>query len=174
MALPNDQWSPPCSPLQTAVVQSLSCVQLFVSSTVSQSLLKLMCVKSVMLSNRLICRLLLLLSVFPSIRVISNESALQIRWSTYWGFSTSSSNEYSGLISFRIDWFDLLAVQGTPRIFSSTTIWKCQFLGAQPSLWSSSHIRTWQPPQVNLKQVLKSIYLFSLLLCMFKTFHDRK
>ena len=98
---------------QIAVDQSLSCVQLFVSSTVSQSLLKLTSVKSGMLSNHLICPLLLLSSVFPSIRVVSNESALQIRWLKYWGFSTSSSSEYSGLISFRIDWFDLLAVQGT-------------------------------------------------------------
>ena len=102
-------------PPQIAVVdfQSLSCVQLFVSSTVSQSLLKLMSIKLVMLSNHLICPLLLLPSVFPSIRVVSNESALHIRWLKYWGFSTSSSSEYSGLISFRIDWFDLLAVQGT-------------------------------------------------------------
>ena len=83
----------------------------------SQSLLKLMSIESVMPSNHLIlCRLLLLLpSIFPSIRVFSNGSVLHIRWPKYWSFnfSISSFNEYSGLISFRIDWFDLLAVQGT-------------------------------------------------------------
>ena len=86
-------------------------------STNSRNLLKLMSIKSVMPSNHLIlCRLLLLLpSIFPSIRVVSNESALPIRWPKYWSFSfsISPSNEYSGLISFRIDWLYLLAVQGT-------------------------------------------------------------
>ena len=83
----------------------------------SRSLLKLMSIESVMPSNHLIlCRpLLLLLSIFPSIRVLSNESVLCIRWPKYWSFSFSLSNEYSGLISFRIDWFDLFAVQGTLR-----------------------------------------------------------
>ena len=66
--------------------------------------------------------LLLLPSIFPSIRVFSNESALHIRWPKYWNFSISPSNEYSGLISFRIDWFDLLVVQGISRVFSNTTI----------------------------------------------------
>ena len=87
------------------------------SITNSQSLLKLMSIKSVMPSNHLIlCRPLLLpSSVFPSIRVFSNESALHIRWPKLWSFtfSISPSNEYSGLISFRMDWLDLLAVQGT-------------------------------------------------------------
>ena len=87
------------------------------SFTVSQSLLKLMPVESVMSSSHLIlCRpLLLLLSVFPSIRVFSNKSALPVRWPKYWSFSfsISPSNEHSGLISFRMDWLDLLAVQGT-------------------------------------------------------------
>ena len=81
------------------------------------SLLKLISFKSVMPFSHLVhCRPLLLLpSIFPSIRVFFNESALDIRWSKYWSFnfSISPSNEYSGLISFRIDWFDLLAVQGT-------------------------------------------------------------
>ena len=109
-------------------VQSLSRVQLFVtpgtaacqaslSFTNSWSLLKLMSIESVMPSNHLIlcCPLLLLPSIFPSIRVFSNESVLHIRWPKYWrlSFSISSSNEYSGLISFRMDWLDLLAVQGT-------------------------------------------------------------
>ena len=109
-------------------VHSLSCVLLFVtpwttarlaslSITSSRSLLKLMSIKSVMPSNHFIlCRPLLLLpSVFPSIRVFSSESVLRVRWPKCWSFRfrISSSNEYSGLISFRMDWFDLLAVQGT-------------------------------------------------------------
>ena len=109
-------------------VQSLSHVQFFVipltsggqvslSFTISLSLLKLMSIKSMMPSNLLIlcCRLLLLPSIFLSIRVFSNESALQISWPKYWSFSISPSNEYSGLISFRIYWFDFLAVQGTHK-----------------------------------------------------------
>ena len=84
---------------------------------ISQSLLKFMSIESVMPSNHFIfcCPLFLLPSIFPSIRVFSNESALQIRWPKYWSFSfsISPSNEYSGLISFRIDWLDFLAVQGT-------------------------------------------------------------
>ena len=88
------------------------------SFTISWSLLKLMFIESVMPSNHLIvCYPLLLPLIFPSIRVFSNESALRIRWPKYWSFSfsfnISSSNEYSGLISFRVDWLDLLAVQGT-------------------------------------------------------------
>ena len=83
--------------------------------TISWSLFKPMSIESMMPSNRLIlCHLLLLLpSIFPSIRVFFNESALCIRWPKYWSFINSPSSEYSGLISFRIDWFDLLAVQGT-------------------------------------------------------------
>ena len=85
--------------------------------TISQSLLKLMSIESVMPSNHLIlCHpLLFLLSIFPSIRVFSNESVLCIRWPKYWGFSfsISSSNEYSGLIFFRMDWLDFLALRGT-------------------------------------------------------------
>ena len=110
------------------IVQSLSRVWLFatpwttahhtsLSFTISQSLLKLMSIESVMPSNHLtLCHSLLLLpSIFPRIRVFSNESALQFRWPKYWSFSFSNSpsHEYSRLISFRIDWFDLLAVQGT-------------------------------------------------------------
>ena len=89
------------------------------SFTISQSLLKLMSIKSVMPSNHLIlCHPLLLLpAIFPSIRVFSNESALHIRWPKYWSFSLniSPSNEHPGLISFRMDWLDLFAVQGTPK-----------------------------------------------------------
>ena len=109
-------------------VQSLSCVRLFatprtearqasLSFTISQSLLRLMSIELVMPSNHLIlCHpLILLTSILPSIRVFSNESVLYIRWPKYWSFSfsISLSNEYLGLISFRMDWLDLLAVQGT-------------------------------------------------------------
>ena len=85
----------------------------------SQSLLKLMSIESVMPSNHLIlCYPLLLLSlIFPNIRVFSNESVLHIRWPKYWSFSISPSNECSGLISFKMDWLDLLAVQGTLKSF---------------------------------------------------------
>ena len=87
----------------------------FLSITNYQSLLKLMSIESEMPSNQfmLCCPLLLLPTVFSSIRVFSNELALPIRWTKYWSFSISPSSEYSGLISFRIDWFDLHAVQGT-------------------------------------------------------------
>ena len=91
--------------------------QAFMSFTISQSLFKLMSIKSVMPSNHLIlCHPLLLLpSIFPSIRVFSSESVLHISWPTYWSFSLSisPSTEHPGLISFRMDWLDLLAVQGT-------------------------------------------------------------
>ena len=91
--------------------------QVSITFIISKSLLKFMWIESVMPSNRLIlcCPLLLLLYIFPNIRVFTNEQALCIRWSKYWSFSFSinPSNEYSGLISLRMDWFDLLAVQGT-------------------------------------------------------------
>ena len=102
--------------------------QVSLSFIISWGLLKPMSMESVMPSNHLIlCHpLLLLLSFFPSIRVFSNESSLHIRWPKYWSFSfsISPSNEYSGLISFRIDWFHLLALQGILKVFSSTTVWK--------------------------------------------------
>ena len=118
-------------------VQSLSRVRLFASPwtiahqaslsiTNSQSLLKLMSIESVMPSNHLIlCHPLLLLpSTFPSIRVFSSESVFHIRWPKYWSFSfsISPSNECSGLISFRIDWLAILAVQGLSRVFSNITV----------------------------------------------------
>ena len=91
--------------------------QASLSSTISQSLLRFVSIESGVLSNHLIlcCHLLLLPSIFPSIRVFCNELTLHIRWTKYWSFSfsISPSHEYSGLISFRIDWFDLLAVQET-------------------------------------------------------------
>ena len=88
-------------------------------------------------SNHLtLCRPLLLPSIFPSIRVLSNESVLHIMWPKYWSFifSISPSKEYAGLISFRIDWFDFLAVQGTLKSLLQTTVQKYQFFGAQLSL----------------------------------------
>ena len=105
------------SRVRVFVIPWTAACQASLSFTISQSLPKLMSIESVMLSNHLsLCRpLLLLSSVFPSIRVFSNESAVRIRWPKYgsFSFSISPSNEYSGLISFRIDWFDILAVQGT-------------------------------------------------------------
>ena len=134
---------------QIFVVQSPSCIQLFatlwtaarqasLSFTISLSLLKLMSTESVMPSNHFIlCHPLLLLpSVFSSIRVFSNESCLCIRRPKYWSFSfsISPSNEYSGLISFRMDWFDLLAVQGTLNSLLYYRSSKASIFGAQPSL----------------------------------------
>ena len=99
---------------------------------------KLMSVESVMPSNHaILCRRLLLLpSVFPCIRVFSNESVLCIRWPKYWSFrfNINPSNEHPGLISFRMDWLDFLAVQGLSRVFSNTTVQKHQFFGTQLSL----------------------------------------
>ena len=130
-------------------VQSLSRVRLFaapwtaahrasLSITNSWSLLKLLPIESVMPSSHLIlCRPLLFLpSVFPSIRVFSSESVLHIRWPNYLSFSVSisPSNEYSGLVSFRIPGWIALPSKGLSRVFSKTTIQKHKFLGAQPSL----------------------------------------
>ena len=127
-------------------VQSLSCIQLFATPWIaarqaslsianSQSSLKLMSIESVMPSNHLIlCHPLLFPpSIFPSIRVFSNESVLCIRWPDYWSFSfnISLSNEHPRLISFRMDWLDLLAVQGISRVFSNTTVQKHQFFCTQ-------------------------------------------
>ena len=130
-------------------VQSLNRVQLFVTpcaaacrpslfSTVSRSLLKFMATELVMTSKHLtFCRPLLLLpSIFPSIRVFSNESVLRIRWPKYRNvsFSISPSNEYSGLISFRMDWLDLLAVQGTLKSLLQHHSSKASFLCCSASL----------------------------------------
>ena len=127
-----------CDPMDCSTLASLS-------FAISQSLLKLMSIESVMLFNHLIlCRPLLLLpSISPNIRDFSSESALHIRWPKYWSFSISSSNEYSRFISFRIDWFDLLAVQGTPKSLLQHHSSKHQFFSTQPFLWSNSHIHTW-------------------------------
>ena len=123
------------------VVQSLSCVQLFVtpwilalqtslSFTISRSLLKFISIVLVVLSDHLIlcCPPLLLPSVLPSIRVFSSESALGMKWPKYWSFSISSSNEYSGLMSFRTGWFDLPPVQETLKSLLQHHNWKASIL----------------------------------------------
>ena len=142
---------------QFSSVQSLSRVRLFatpwiaarqasLSITNSRTSLRLMSIESVMPSSHLIlcCPLLLLPPIPSSIRVFSNESTLCMRWPKCWSFSfsISPSKEIPGLISFRMNWLDLLAVQGTLS-FSNTTVQKHQFFGAQPSSQFNSHIHTW-------------------------------
>ena len=139
-------------------VQLLSRVRLFatpwiaahqasLSITNSWSLLKLMSIRSVMATSHLIlCHPLLLLPPNPSsISVFSNESTLHRRWPKYWSFSfsISPSNEHPGLMSFRMDWLDLLSVKGLSRVFSNTTVQEHQFSSAQLSSQSNSHIHTW-------------------------------
>ena len=120
--------------------------QASLSITISWSFLKLMSIEWVMPSNYLIlcCPLLFLPSIFFSIRVFSNESTLLIRWPKYWSFS------FTSILPMNIQgWFPLgltsliLLSKGLSRVFSSTTVWKSQFFGAQPSLWCNSHIHTW-------------------------------
>ena len=144
--------------VQFSSVHLLSHVRLFatpwiaarqasLSITNSQSLPKLMSIESVMPSSHLIlCHPLLLLPLIPpSIRVFSNESTLRMRWPKDWSFSFSiiSSKEIPGLISFRMDWLDLLAVQGTLKSLLQHHSQKHQFFSAQPSSQSNSHIHTW-------------------------------
>ena len=144
--------------LQFSSVQSLSHVQLFVTPWIaalqaslsinnSWSSLRLTSIESVMPSSHLIlrCPLLLLPPIPPSIRVFSNESVLRMRWPKYWSFSFSiiPCKEIPGLISFRMDWLDLLAVQGTLKSLLQHHSSKHQFFSAQPSSQSNSHIHTW-------------------------------
>ena len=147
-------------------VQSLSHVQLFatqwtaacqasLSFTISWGLLRLMSIESMMPSYHFtLCHPLLLLSIFPSIRIFSNESALCIRWPKYWSFSISPYNEYLGLISFRIDWFDLLEVQGTLKSLlqhhsSKASILWCsaffmvQFFTSIHDYWKNHSLTIW-------------------------------
>ena len=143
--------------MMIVIVQSLNHVWFFatpcteacqasMSFTISQSPLKLMSIELVMPSNHLIiCRLLLLPpSIFPSIRVFSKGSVLCIRWPKYWSFSfsISPSNEYSGF-PLRLTGLISLQSKGISRVFSKITVQKHQFFGAQPSLWSNSHIHIW-------------------------------
>ena len=132
-----------------------------------------MFIELVMPSNylTLCCPFLLLPSIFPSIRVFSNELTLCIRWPKYWNFSfsISPSNEYSGLISFRIDWLDSLLSKGLPRVFFSITTQKHEFFGAQPPLWSNSHICTWLLEKTQLwlyRLLLAKWYLYFLICCL--------
>ena len=106
--------------------------------------------------------LLLLPSIFPSILVFSNELALCIRWPKYWNFSfsISPSNEYSGLISFRMDWLDLLESKGLSRVFSNTTVQKHQFFVTQPSLWSHSHTH-WQNEEMGQRLAVSAWRVWS-------------
>ena len=128
-----------CDPMNPACQASLSI-------TNSRSLLRFTSIESVMPSSHLIlCHPLFLLPpVPPSIRVFSNESTHLMRWPKYWNFSFSiiPSKEIPGLISFRMDWLDLLAVQGTLKSLSNTTVQKHQFFGTQSSSQSKSHIHT--------------------------------
>ena len=114
---------------------------------------------SVILSSHLIlcCPLLLLPPIPPSIRVFYNESALHMRWTKYWSFifSISPSNEHPGLISFRMDWLDLLAVQGLSRVFFNTIVQKHQFFGTQLSSQSNSYIHTWPVREMQIKTTMR-------------------
>ena len=127
-----------CNPWTVAYQASLS-------FTVLQSLFKLMSMELVMPFNRIILYhpLLLLPSIFPSIRVFSSESAHRIRWAKYCSFSINPSNEYSGLISFQIDWFALLAVQGTVKTILHLHSSKASILQHSAFFMSNSHIHTW-------------------------------
>ena len=156
------------------VVQSLSCVGLIVtpwtaahlaslSFTISWNLLKLMSVELVMPSKHLIpcCPLLLLCLIFPSIGVFSSELSLHISWPKYWSFSfnISPSNDYSGLISFRIDWFDLLAVQGTVKSLLQHHSLKASILHCSAFLVTHSSILAWRIPWTEEPGGLPSIRL---------------
>ena len=137
--------------------------------TTSQSLLKFMSIESVMLSNHLIlCHPFLLPSIFPSIRVFSNESVLHIRWPKYWSFSfsVSPSSEYSRLISFRIDWFDLLVVQETLRSLLQHHSLKASIL-QHSAFFTDSHIHTWllEKPQLWLYRPLSAKWCLYFLIC---------
>ena len=168
----------------SVIVQLPSCVWLFatpwtaarqasLSLTISWSLLKLMSIESVMPSNHLIlCHPLLLLpSVFPSIRVFSNESAFSIKWLKFWSFSfsISPSSEYSGWFPLGLAGLISLQSKELSRVLSSTTIQKYQFFGTQPSLWSNAHIWIWllEKPKPWLDKPLSAKWcLCFLILCL--------
>ena len=134
-----------CQVVSDFAVPWTAACQAFLTFTIAQSLLKHVSIESVTSYNHLIlCNPLLLLpSIFPSIRIFSNESAFYIRWPKYrsFSFSISPSNEYSGLISFKIGWISLQS-KGLSRVFSNTTVQKHQFFGDQPSSQSNSHVHT--------------------------------
>ena len=170
---PKTQFSSVTQSCPTFVTPWTAAHQASLSITSSWSLLKLMSIEQVMPYNHFIlCHPLLLLhSIFPSIRVFSNESVLCIRCPKYWSssFSNSPSNEHPGLISFRMDWLDLLAVHGLSRVFSNTTVQKHQFFSAQLSLQST--LTSIHDHWINhsLDQTNLCYKEMSLLLAKFKT-----
>ena len=127
--------------MSNSVTSRTTACQASSSFTISQSLLKLMSIESIMPSNHLsvCCPLLLMPSIFPSIRDFFSELAFRIRWPRYWSFSFSiiPSNEYSGLISFRIDWFDLLLSKGLSRVFYGYKVWRAKGEEVIYVLWES-------------------------------------
>ena len=148
--------------------------QASLSFAISPSLLKLMSIETVMPSNHLIlCHPLLLLpSICPSIRVFSNESALRIRWPKYWSFSINPSNDYSGLISFRIDWFALLAVQETLKhllqhhSFKVSILWLSAFFMVQlshPYMTTGKTVAL--TIQISVGKVISLLFLICCLVC---------
>ena len=167
-------------------LQLVSCVWLFatpwttarqapLSFMISLSLLKLKFIESVMLPKNvtLCCHLLILPSIFPNIRVFSNESSLRIRWPKYWSFSfgISSSNEYSGFISFRIDWFDLLAVQRTLKSLLQhhnlkiSILWCSAFFNGPAATYRHNYWKNNSFDYINLCQQndVSSFFLFNTL-----------
>ena len=146
-SLASVQFSRSVAQFQLFATPWIAALQASLSITNSRSSRKLMSIESVMPSSHLIlyCPLLLLPPIPPSIRVFSNESTLHMRWPKYWSFSFRIilSKEHPGLISFRMDWLDLLAVQGTLKSLLQHTVQKHQFFGAQLSSQSNSHIHTW-------------------------------
>ena len=133
------------SPVRLFATPRIAALQASLSITNSRSSLRLTSIESVMPSSHLIlCCPLLLPQIHPSIKVFSSESTLCIRWPKYWSFNCSiiPSKEIPGLISFRMDWLDLLQSKGLSRVFSNTTVQKHQFFGAQPSSQSTSHVHT--------------------------------
>ena len=129
--------------MSDSAIPRTAALQASLSFSISLSLLKLMSIESMMPpSNLILCHLLLLPSIFPSIRVFSSELALRIRWPKYWSFSISPSNEYSGRFPFGWTGLIFLLSKRLSRVFSSTTIRNHQFFVSQSSLWSNTHIHT--------------------------------
>ena len=153
-----------------SVIPWTAACQVSLSFTISWSLLKLMWIESVMPSNHLILcwSLLILPSIFPSIRVFSSELALCIRGPKYWSFSfsISPSKEYSGRCPLRLTGLISLLSKGLSRVFSRPTVWKHQFLGTQPSLWYNSHICTsLQKPQLWVDRTLSAKWCLWIIIC---------
>ena len=179
------KWDPWClqlvNPLrwEFIVIQSLGRVQLFVtpqttpcqvslSFVIFQSLLKLMSIELVMPSNHLVlCRPLLLPSIFPSFRLFSSELALRIRWPQYWSFSFNISPPRNIQGWFPLGLIDLTSCKGLSRIFSNTAVGKHQFFRAQPSLWSSSHSHIWLYRPLSAKCYLSFLILPSRFVIVF-------